>query len=342
MSRGCAHRPTSRHRGGRDAGTSVSVIIPARNEATSLPSLLRLAGDARAASRRDPRRRRWFDGRHAPHRVGARREGGRCGRAAAGMVRQAVGVPRRCRLGNRRLLAVPRRRHALSLRMRCRALLGAHDRSTADWSPCSRTTSPNAPYEELSAHCNIVAMMGSGAFSPITPTAARVAFGACILTTAIDYQRVGGHAAVRGEIVEDVALAERYRAAALPVTCLAGGDAVRFRMYPDGFAQVVDGWSKNMAAGAARTDRIAAAATVLWVSAQVAVTIRAAVRARELVARAADRAADDRRGLDRSDAPPALRVADARGRSDGGRPWRSRCRSRRSSASSSGRSRSRS
>ncbi len=131
-------------------------------------------------------------------------------------------------------------------------------------------------YEELSAHCNIVAMMGSGAFSPITPTAARVAFGACILTTAIDYQRVGGHAAVRGEIVEDVALAQRYRAAALPVTCLAGGDTVRFRMYPDGFAQVVDGWSKNMAAGAARTDRIAAAATVLWVSAQVAVTIRAA------------------------------------------------------------------
>ena len=131
-------------------------------------------------------------------------------------------------------------------------------------------------YEELSAHCNIVAMMGSGAFSPITPTAARVAFGACILTTAIDYQRVGGHAAVRGEIVEDVALAERYRAAALPVTCLAGGHAVRFRMYPDGFAQVVDGWSKNMAAGAARTDRIAAVATVLWVSAQVAVTIRAA------------------------------------------------------------------
>ena len=47
-------------------------------------------------------------------------------------------------------------------------------------------------------------------------------------------------------------------------------------MYPDGFTQVVDGWSKNMAAGAARTDRIAAATTVLWVSAQVAITIRAA------------------------------------------------------------------
>jgi 4,4'-diaponeurosporenoate glycosyltransferase len=71
-----------------------------------------------------------------------------------------------------------------------------------------------------------------------------------IVTSRDDYERTGGHASVRGEIVEDLALARRYEAAGAPVHAFGGGRLARFRMYPEGLAQLVEGWSKNIATGA--------------------------------------------------------------------------------------------
>jgi hypothetical protein len=132
-------------------------------------------------------------------------------------------------------------------------------------------------HEELSAYCNLVGMMGSGAFAPHTNHTAAAAFGPCLLTTRRDYEVVGGHAAVRGEVVDDLALAQRYRAAGLPVYCYIGEGTVQFRMYAAGVRQLVDGWTKNLASGAAMADRTAVALTALWISAQLAVTTRLAV-----------------------------------------------------------------
>ena len=129
--------------------------------------------------------------------------------------------------------------------------------------------------EELSAYPNAVAMMGSGAFAARRPAAA--AFGPCLLTTAADYRRVGGHAAVRRDVIEDLRLAQRYHRSGLAVTCLAGGDTVRFRMYPEGWSQLADGWAKNLAAGASAASPLAVAATALWVASHVAVAVAASV-----------------------------------------------------------------
>jgi 4,4'-diaponeurosporenoate glycosyltransferase len=41
-------------------------------------------------------------------------------------------------------------------------------------------------------------------------------------------------------------------------------------MYPDGFSQLRDGWSKNLASGAAAVDPVAVAGTVLWIGAGLA------------------------------------------------------------------------
>jgi 4,4'-diaponeurosporenoate glycosyltransferase len=130
------------------------------------------------------------------------------------------------------------------------------------------------PYEELSAYCNVVAFMGTGAFTP-RARVARAAFGSCLLTSVDDYRRVGGHAAVRDQIAEDVHLAHAYRRAGLPVTCFAGAGDIRFRMYPAGLAQLWEGWSKNLAAGASGADRTAVSLTVLWVCANIAIGMRA-------------------------------------------------------------------
>jgi len=130
------------------------------------------------------------------------------------------------------------------------------------------------PVEDLSAIPNTVAMMGVGAFAVWPHIVPRAAFGPCLLTSAADYRRVGGHAAVRGQVVEDLHLARAYRDHDLPVRCLGGGRSVRFRMYPDGLGQLVEGWTKNLAGGAGAANRVAVLGAVLWVMALAAIGSR--------------------------------------------------------------------
>lgn len=127
------------------------------------------------------------------------------------------------------------------------------------------------PHEQLSAVPNVVAMMGSAAFTPLATTSAQAAFGPCLLAGAAAFRAVGGHEAVKGEVIEDVRLAQVFRRAGRPVRALAGGATVRFRMYPDGPAQLVEGWTKNLARGAGGVGVPAALGATAWVAACAAV-----------------------------------------------------------------------
>ena len=59
------------------------------------------------------------------------------------------------------------------------------------------------------------------------------------------YQRRGGHAAVRSEIVEDVALARAFKAAGERVALVLAPEGMRTRMY-DGLASMWRGWGKTI------------------------------------------------------------------------------------------------
>ncbi len=135
-------------------------------------------------------------------------------------------------------------------------------------------------YEHLSLLCNVVPVLASGMFAPLRSARPRraVAFGPCLVTDAADLRDAGGFEAVRGDLVEDVALADAFRRAGRPVRCLAGADVVAFRMYPEGVAQLLEGWTKNLARGAGRAPRVATLGTVVWVTALLAVTLEAALR----------------------------------------------------------------
>ncbi len=58
------------------------------------------------------------------------------------------------------------------------------------------------------------------------------------------YELIGGHAAVRGDVVDDLALARRIKTAGLRWRLLDGGGRVRCRMY-QGFRKVFEGFGKN-------------------------------------------------------------------------------------------------
>jgi 4,4'-diaponeurosporenoate glycosyltransferase len=107
------------------------------------------------------------------------------------------------------------------------------------------------------------------------------AYGPCLVCTRSDYETVGGHAAIRGAIVDDIALAQRFRAAGLPVTVSGGRGAVRFRLYGGGLRDLVEGWSKNFASGAGATPLVRFLLVFAWV---VGVGTAAQAPAREAVA----------------------------------------------------------
>ncbi|MET0623304.1 MAG: glycosyltransferase [Pyrinomonadaceae bacterium] len=71
-----------------------------------------------------------------------------------------------------------------------------------------------------------------------------LAHGSCLLARRDHYESVGGHAIVRGELFEDVRLAQAWRAAGRPSLCLDGRAVVRVRMYSS-LAEIWWGFQKN-------------------------------------------------------------------------------------------------
>lgn len=79
---------------------------------------------------------------------------------------------------------------------------------------------------------------------PTTRVAA--ANGQYLLVTREAYEVVGGHAAIAGDLLEDVALARAVKSSGRKVFFRFGGDAVRTHMYRS-FGQMKEGWTKNLA-----------------------------------------------------------------------------------------------
>jgi 4,4'-diaponeurosporenoate glycosyltransferase len=79
-----------------------------------------------------------------------------------------------------------------------------------------------------------------------------------------NYQRVGGHEAVRDRILENFRLAGQFRAASIPVRSVTGRGVFSFRMYPNGLGELIQGWTKGFASGAGQTPRGTLFLIVAW------------------------------------------------------------------------------
>jgi glycosyltransferase involved in cell wall biosynthesis len=95
---------------------------------------------------------------------------------------------------------------------------------------------------------------------PSSPIAA--ANGQYILVRRDTYDAVGGHGAVATDILEDVALARAVKNSGRRIRFRYAADAVRTRMYRN-FAQLREGWTKNLALLFPRPGWLAAQ-TFLW------------------------------------------------------------------------------
>lgn len=124
-----------------------------------------------------------------------------------------------------------------------------------------------------------------------------IANGQFILTTRTAYARAGGHEGVRGEVAEDLALAQAYLAAGQRLYFAFAMDLMETRMY-HGLGHLIEGWSKNIYLGGRRSfpdepglrllvPAMLTAAMVFWLVPVVALAVALSGAAPALLAPAA-------------------------------------------------------
>jgi 4,4'-diaponeurosporenoate glycosyltransferase len=124
-------------------------------------------------------------------------------------------------------------------------------------------------YERASAVPNLVALMaGTGPARAGSRWRGPVGFGPALAVPRAAYLAAGGHRLVAGDVAEDVALARALAASGMRVTALAdaGAGDIEYRMYPEGWRALVQGWTKNLAAGAGKLPPLRTALIALWIS----------------------------------------------------------------------------
>jgi 4,4'-diaponeurosporenoate glycosyltransferase len=120
------------------------------------------------------------------------------------------------------------------------------------------------PYEQLSLFFNVLMASGAGGFGLVSKPRL---FGQSLLIAKETYGAVGGHAAVRGFVLENLNLAHLIRASGGRILCLGGRGTLHMRMFPEGLGQMSDSWTKAFLHGAAASDRFVVASAVVWISA---------------------------------------------------------------------------
>jgi 4,4'-diaponeurosporenoate glycosyltransferase len=128
-------------------------------------------------------------------------------------------------------------------------------------------------YEQLSAFFNIIAMGAMGTFTIFGNLLKPIGlFGPCVMMRKEYYLEIGGHMAVKGEVVEDLALGNKLNKQKIPIYCYSGKGTISFRMYPSGLRELIDGWSKGFATGAVKTYIPILLAIIAWVGGGISAT----------------------------------------------------------------------
>lgn len=113
------------------------------------------------------------------------------------------------------------------------------------------------PAEHLSLFFNLNMVLG---------TAPQGLFGPLLLIDRVSHERCGGHERVRDKVLEHFRLAWHAREAGIAVASAAGRGVVSFRMYPGGFGDLVEGWTKGFASGAGQVPARSMRVITAWLS----------------------------------------------------------------------------
>ncbi len=122
----------------------------------------------------------------------------------------------------------------------------------------------DAAYEQLSLFFNVLMAAGAGGFGAI---AGPRLFGQSLLLSKCAYFKAGGHAAVRGAVLENLRWAHKLRACGMRILCFGGKDTLHMRMFPEGLHQMSESWAKAFLQGAADSGCVVLVLAIAWISA---------------------------------------------------------------------------
>ncbi|BCB03902.1 glycosyl transferase [Bacillus sp. KH172YL63] len=91
-------------------------------------------------------------------------------------------------------------------------------------------------------------------------------FGQCFLCSRAVYEKIGGHEAVKGEMVEHFSLSQHAKTLGEMTDAVSGKDAISMRMYSHGLGELFRGWSKSFASGAKSTNIFLLFVVSIWIS----------------------------------------------------------------------------
>lgn len=121
-------------------------------------------------------------------------------------------------------------------------------------------------YENLSVIFNVTMITGMNVFTIWRDTFHTAgSFGPCIVCDRASYEATGGHGAAAESIMDDFALSDVFLANDLPVTNYLGKGLLTMRMYEEGPGQLVEGWTKNLATASRSTHRFVMLLVQLWI-----------------------------------------------------------------------------
>jgi 4,4'-diaponeurosporenoate glycosyltransferase len=139
-------------------------------------------------------------------------------------------------------------------------------------------------YEQFSACFNLIMHASTGAFTMLGDGFRRQnLLGQFLLIDRAAYEKVGGHETVKNRILENFWLSQSLRSAHVPLHCRSGRGVFSFRMYPGGWRQLIEGWTKGFAGGAGQTPRPILLLIIVWLGGLFSVPIDMAVAGRPLV-----------------------------------------------------------
>lgn len=126
-------------------------------------------------------------------------------------------------------------------------------------------------YEQFSMLFNFIQIAANGTALP-KPLGVGM-YGPVILISKSDYNKIGGHENVRKSIVEDMALGARLKEVGIPYMLFVGDKDISFRMYGDGLKGLLQGWIKNIAAGALKTPPHVLGMVFFWIASLISVPL---------------------------------------------------------------------
>ena len=156
---------------------------------------------------------------------------------------------------------------------------GGLDRVISTWTHAANTDAVvsvlpyhamKAPYEQLALIFNILMAAGAGGFGAV---AAPRLFGQSLLLSRSLYFKAGGHAAVADVVLENLRWAGLLRQFGAKIICLGGQGTLHMRMFPDGLGQMSRSWAKAFVQGPSDSGIAVLVVSIVWISSLCTATL---------------------------------------------------------------------